>query len=226
MKKLKLAVLVSGSGTNLQTLINAQQANELPIEIVGVISNREDAYAIERAKNANINVAVLSHTSSGKRMTIKTFEKHALEQLKEWQADLVVLAGFMRVLSGDFINACPAPIINIHPSLLPKFKGLDTHARAIEAGEEEHGCSVHIVTAELDSGQILTQAILKVADDDTADTLQQRVHQLEYQILPFTIAMIAKGVFATDKAEYLDVQQGEVVAECLPKLPWKLVIDD
>ncbi len=92
MKKLKLAVLVSGSGTNLQTLINAQQANELPIEIVGVISNRDDAYAIERAKNANIDVAVLSHTSSGKRMAIKTFEKHALEQLKEWQADLVVLA--------------------------------------------------------------------------------------------------------------------------------------
>ncbi len=221
IKKLKLAVLVSGSGTNLQTLINAQQANELPIEIVGIISNRDDAYAIERAKNANINVAVLS---SGKRMAIKTFEKHALEQLKEWQADLVVLAGFMRVLSGDFINACPAPIINIHPSLLPKFKGLDTHARAIEAGEEEHGCSVHIVTAELDSGQILTQAILKVANDDTAETLQQRVHQLEYQILPFTIAMIAKSVFATDKAEYLDVQQGEIVAECLPRLPWKLQI--
>ncbi len=91
--------------------------------------------------------------------------------------------------------------------------------------EKEHGCSVHIVTAELDSGQILTQAILKVADDDTTETLQQRVHQLEYQILPFTIAMIAKGVFATDKAEYLDVQQGEMVAECLPRLPWKLVID-
>ncbi len=229
MKKLKLAVLVSGSGTNLQTLINAQQANELPIDIVGVISNREDAYAIERAKNANINVAVLSHVTmpdnTVKRMAIKTFEKHALEQLKEWQADLVVLAGFMRVLSGDFINACPAPIINIHPSLLPRFKGLDTHARAIEAGEKEHGCSVHIVTAELDSGQILTQAILQIAGDDTADTLQQRVHQLEYQILPFTIAMIAKGVLATDKAEYLDVQQGEMVAECLPKLPWKLVVD-
>lgn len=224
MKNLKIAVLVSGNGSNLQIIINAQKSGELPIDIVGVISNREDSYAIERAKTSNINIATLSHTASGKPMSIKTFEKHALKQLNQWQPDLIILAGFMRVLSGDFINACP-PMINLHPSLLPKFKGLDTHARAIESNETQHGCSIHIVTAELDAGQVLTQAVLDINTNDTINTLQQRVHQLEYQLLPYTIAMIAKGLFATDSAEYLDIRQSATIANCLPTLPWKLYIN-
>lgn len=229
---LKIAVLVSGGGTNLQTLINAQQSGELPIEIVGVISNREDAYAIERAKAANIDVAVLSHVPSGKRMAIKTFEKHALKQLNQWQPELIVLAGFMRVLSGEFIDACPVTMINLHPSLLPKFKGLDTHARAIAAGEGQHGCSVHIVTSELDAGQVLTQAVLDINAADSADSLQQRVHELEYQLLPFTIAMIANGLFIQKNApgqgirQRLSATQTDTVASCLPKLPWQLKMDN
>lgn len=220
MKKLKVAVLVSGSGSNLQTLIDAQNAGELPIEIVGVISNREDAYAIERANKAGINLAVLSRAPSGKRMAIATFEKHALQQLNDWQPDLIVLAGFMRVLSADFINACPAPMINLHPSLLPKFKGLDTHERAIAEGESYHGCSVHMVTAELDAGQVIAQAVLAINTDDTAESLQQRVHQLEYKVLPWAIHLIAKGMFASsDKKVDLTTL---ATPEYLPALPWKL----
>lgn len=219
-QKLKIAVLVSGNGSNLQVLIDAQKTAELPIEIVGIISNREDAYAIERANQADINVAVLSHTPSGKRMKISTFEQHALEQLKQWQPDLIVLAGFMRVLSGDFINACPAPMINLHPSLLPKFKGLDTHARAIEAGETYHGCSVHVVTAELDAGAVIAQALLKINASDTAETLQNRVHELEYKILPWSINLIAKGMFANGDKK-LDLNNLPHPT-CLPALPWKL----
>lgn len=190
----KIAILVSGSGSNLQAIIDATQSGELPIDIVGVISNKDDAYAITRAKEAGLAVAVLSHTDNGKKMGIKTFETHALHQLNDWQPDLVVLAGFMRVLSGDFINQCPAPMINLHPSLLPKYKGLDTHARALSAGDTTHGCSIHVVTAELDAGQVLTQAVMSVPAGISADELQQSVHRLEHQLLPWTLRLIAQGV--------------------------------
>ena len=193
-KPLRIAVLVSGSGSNLQVLIDAMQASALPIEIFGVISNREDAYAITRAKDAGIPVAVLSHVANGKRMGIKTFETHASVQLTAWQPDLIVLAGFMRVLSGAFIDNAPAPMINLHPALLPAYKGLDTHQRAIQAGERLHGSSIHVVTAELDAGAVLTQALLQVNQKDTAESLQARVQKLEHQLLPWTILLVAKGV--------------------------------
>ena len=215
-KPLRVAVLVSGSGSNLQVLINAMQAGALPIEIVGVISNREDAYAITRANDAAIPVAVLSHVASGKRMGIKTFETHASAQLSAWQPDLIVLAGFMRVLSGAFIDNAPAPMINLHPALLPAYKGLDTHQRAIQAGERHHGCSIHVVTAELDAGAVLTQALLEVNQKDTADSLQARVQQGEHQLLPWTILLIVKGI--------IDLNNPHDAAELsyLPALPLKL----
>lgn len=215
IQPLRIAVLVSGSGSNLQVLINAMQAGALPIEIVGVISNREDAYAITRAQDATIPVAVLSHVASGKRMGIKTFETHASAQLVEWQADLIVLAGFMRVLSAGFIDNAPAPMINLHPSLLPNYKGLDTHQRVVQAGERHHGCSIHVVTAELDAGAVLTQALLTVNHKDTADSLQARVQKLEHQLLPWTIMLIAKGVIN------LNSQCAEPFP-MLPALPLKL----
>lgn len=219
-KPLRVAVLVSGSGSNLQVLINAMQAGALPIEIVGVISNREDAYAITRANDAAIPVAVLSHVASGKRMGIKTFETHASAQLSAWQPDLIVLAGFMRVLSGAFIDNAPAPMINLHPALLPAYKGLDTHKRAIQAGERHHGCSIHVVTAELDAGAVLTQALLEVSQKDTADSLQARVQQGEHQLLPWTILLIVKGI--------IDLNNPHDAAELsyLPALPLKLWLDD
>lgn len=217
-KSLRVAVLVSGSGSNLQVLIDAMQAGELPIEIVGVISNREDARAIKRAKDAAIPVAVLSHVASGKRMGIKTFETHASAQLQDWQPDLIVLAGFMRVLSSDFIQHSIAPMINLHPSLLPAYKGLDTHHRVNKAGERHHGCSVHVVTAELDAGTVLTQALLEVSHKETADSLQLRVQKLEHQLLPWTILLLAKGVLTLD----IDSSNN---ANYLPALPLTLHID-
>ena len=217
-KPLRIALLVSGSGSNLQVLINAMQAGALPIEIVGVISNREEAYAITRAEQANIPVAVLSHTASGKRMAIKTFESHASAQLTAWQPDLIVLAGFMRVLSAEFIDSAPAPMINLHPSLLPVYKGIDTHQRAIQAGERNHGCSIHVVTAELDAGAVLTQALLEIHHRDTADSLQTRVQKLEHQLLPWTIMLIAKGVINLNN-------QSEETFSKLPTLPFKLYLN-
>ena len=219
-KPLRVAVLVSGSGSNLQVLINAMQAGALPIEIVGVISNREDAYAITRANDAAIPVAVLSHVASGKRMGIKTFETHASAQLSAWQPDLIVLAGFMRVLSSAFIDNAPAPMINLHPALLPAYKGLDTHQRAIQAGERHHGCSIHVVTAELDAGAVLTQALLEVNQKDTADSLQARVQKGEHQLLPWTILLIANGIIDLNNP-YDDAE-----LSCLPALPLKLWLND
>ena len=219
-KLLRVAVLVSGSGSNLQVLINAAQAGALPIEIVGVISNREDAYAITRANDAAIPVAVLSHVASGKRMGSKTSETHANAQLTTWQPDVIVLAGFMRVLSASFIDNAPAPMINLHPALLPAYKGLDTHQRAIQAGERHHGCSIHVVTAELDAGAVLTQALLEVDYKDTADSLQARVQKGEHQLLPWTIFLIAKGIID------LDNPPEETKSSYLPALPLKLWVDD
>lgn len=220
-KPLRIAVLVSGNGSNLQVLIDAMQAGALPIEIIGIISNREDAYAITRAQQASIPVAVLSHTASGKRMGIKTFETHASAQLAAWQPDLIVLAGFMRVLSAAFIDSAPAPMINLHPALLPAYKGLDTHQRAIQAGERHHGCSIHVVTAELDAGQVLTQALLNIKTKDTADSLQTRVQVLEHQLLPWTILLLAKGVLPLDVNHKLSESKSH-----LPALPLKLWLDN
>ena len=217
---LRIAVLVSGSGSNLQVLIDAMQASALPIEIVGVISNREDAYAITRAKDAGIPVAVLSHVASGKRMGIKTFETHASAQLTAWQPDLIVLAGFMRVLSAPFIDSMPVPMINLHPALLPAYKGLDTHQRAIQAGEHHHGCSIHVVTAELDAGQVLTQAVLTLSAKESAASLQTRVQTLEHQLLPWTILLIAKGVIT------LNSQASNHQSAYLPTLPFKLFFEN
>lgn len=191
---LKIAVLVSGSGSNLQVMIDGMQAGRLPIRIVGVISNNADAYANTRTTQAGIELALLSHTQSGKRMSIATFEKHALAQIQDWSPDLVVLAGFMRVLSADFIESVPCPIINLHPSLLPHYKGLNTHARVLASGEQYHGCSVHLVTAELDAGKVLTQANLATHAGETADQLAKRVQRLEHQLVPLTLTMMASGL--------------------------------
>lgn len=220
IKPLRVAVLVSGSGSNLQVLIDAMQAGTLPIEIVGVISNRDDAYAVTRANHASIPVTILSHVANGKRMGIKTFEHHASNQLQAWQPDLIVLAGFMRVLSSSFINSSPAPMINLHPSLLPAYKGLDTHKRAIQAGERHHGCSIHVVTAELDAGTVLTQAVLDVTQKDTAEGLQKRVQKLEHQLLPWTVLLLAKEVLSLNSDE-VNSQQNAF----LPTLPLKLSVD-
>lgn len=201
---LKIAVLVSGNGSNLQVLIDQMQNGQLPIDIVAVISNNADAYALTRAKNANIATFVIDKNESGKKYKRAEFEQLALDVLTPLGVDLVVLAGFMKILTPLFINGIndglQIPMINLHPSLLPVYKGLDTHERVLKTGDKQHGCTVHLVTAELDAGQVLSQAVLEVGIHDTPASLQQRVHELEYVLLPRTIDFIARGVIDIKKA--------------------------
>lgn len=195
---LKIAVLVSGSGSNLQALIDKQLDGQLNIQIVGVISNNADAYALTRATNANIPTAIIDRDENGKKYKRAEFERRALDILSQWQADLVVLAGFMRILTPLFIDGVndglKIPMINLHPSLLPHYKGLDTHARVLKSGDKYHGCSVHLVISELDAGQVIAQALLTTTPHDTADGLQQRVHSLEHQLLPMVVGLFAEKV--------------------------------
>lgn len=180
---IKIAVLVSGSGSNLQALIDANLSGQ----IVGVISNKADAYALERAKNAGIATAVIEHKQFPTR---ESFDAVMHQQLLDWNVDLVILAGFMRILSSSFVASWEGKMINIHPSLLPNYKGMHTHQRVLNTGDVLHGCTVHYVTAELDAGQALAQGVLKVSHRDTTDSLAQRVHVLEHLIYPQVVEWI------------------------------------
>ena len=202
---LKIAVLVSGSGSNLQVLIDKQLQQLLNIQIVGVISNKADAYALERIRlaneqQANIATAVIARDDNGKKYTRVGFEQRALQELRAWQPDLVVLAGFMRILTPLFIDGVTSkdglnvPMINLHPSLLPNYKGLATHTRVLQSGERYHGCSVHLVTSELDAGEVIAQAVTCVNAAESADQLQQRVHAMEYQLLPMVVGLFAERI--------------------------------
>mgnify|MGYP002648120703 FL=1 len=202
---LKIAVLVSGSGSNLQVLIDKQLQQLLNIQIVGVISNKADAYALERIRlaneqQANIATAVIERDDNGKKYTRVGFEQRALQELRAWQPDLVVLAGFMRILTPLFIDGVTSkdglnvPMINLHPSLLPNYKGLDTHTRVLQSGERYHGCSVHLVTSELDAGEVIAQAVTCVNAAESTDQLQQRVHAMEHQLLPMVVGLFAERI--------------------------------
>ncbi|WP_436917251.1 phosphoribosylglycinamide formyltransferase [Acinetobacter schindleri] len=184
---IKIAVLVSGSGSNLQALIDANLSGQ----IVGVISNKPEAYALARAQKAGIQTAVIEHKQYPNR---EAFDDVMHQQLLDWDVDLVVLAGFMRILSEKFVKAWEGKMVNIHPSLLPNYKGMHTHQRVLNTGDTLHGCTVHYVTAELDAGQALAQGILKVSHQDTTHSLAQRVHVLEHLIYPQVVEWICTGV--------------------------------
>ena len=183
---IKIAVLVSGNGSNLQALIDANLSGQ----IVGVISNKPNAFALERAKNAGINTAVIEHKQYPNR---EAFDAVMHQQLLDWKIDLVILAGFMRILSAKFVQAWQGKMVNIHPSLLPYYKGMHTHQRVLNTGDVWHGCTVHYVTAELDAGQALTQGVLKVNLKDDVDSLASRVHVLEHLIYPQAVEWICNG---------------------------------
>lgn len=187
-----VVVLISGSGSNLQAIMDAA-ATSASYRVTGVLSNRADAYGLVRAADKSIPTAVIDHKQFADR---DSFDAAMIEQIDGWQPDLVVLAGFMRILTEGFVAHYNGRLINIHPSLLPKFKGVNTHERAIAAGETEHGCTVHFVTPELDSGAAITQAATPIQADDTAQTLQQRIHTLEHLIYPLAVEW-----FATDRLE-------------------------
>ena len=189
-KTCNVVVLLSGSGSNLQALIDSCRSEDSPVRIRAVVSNRADAYGLQRAAAAGIDTAVLDHTGFDGR---EAFDAALMARIDGFAPDLVVLAGFMRILSGDFVRHYQGRLLNIHPSLLPKYKGLHTHRRALEAGDAEHGCSVHFVTEELDGGPLVVQAVVPVTSDDTAESLAQRVHHQEHQIYPLAVHWFAEG---------------------------------
>lgn len=186
MSKFNIAVLISGNGSNLQALIDEFKSNSY-INICCVISNQKEAYGLKRADEANIDTHYIDH----KRFTSREeFENELITNLEQYKPDLVVLAGFMRILSNLFVKKFLGKLINIHPSLLPKYKGLDTHRRVIEAGEKFHGVTVHFVDNTLDGGPICAQSSIKVTTHNIKD-LQQEIHKLEHKLYPEVVSDIA-----------------------------------
>jgi len=186
----KIVVLISGSGSNLQAIIDATR-NFLPkINIALVLSNKSDAYGLKRAEKAHIPTKVIEHQQYETRLA---FDREMIKAIDQCKPDLVVLAGFMRILTEEFVQHYENKMINIHPSLLPKYKGTNTHQRAIDAGDKEHGLSIHYVTNELDSGPVLKQVKVPIYPEDTAEILAQRVLFEEHKAYPDVIKMLAKN---------------------------------
>ncbi len=188
--RLKLGVLISGRGSNLQALIDACAEPDFPAEIALVLSNRADAGGLERARAAGIATGVVPHRDFEDK---PSFEKAMTEALDAAGVELVCLAGFMRLLSAWFVERWHDRLLNIHPSLLPAFPGLDTHRRAIEAGVRFHGCTVHFVRTAMDTGPIVVQAAVPVESDDTPDSLAARVLEQEHRCYPLAVRLIAEG---------------------------------
>jgi len=187
---MKLAVLVSGRGSNLQALIDACAADDFPAEIALVLSNKADAYGLERARAANIPTVVLSHKNFEDR---ESFDEAMSAKIEDSGAELVCLAGFMRLLSDGFVRQWRDRLINIHPSLLPAFKGLHVHERTIEEGARFSGCTVHFVRPAMDEGPIISQAVVPVHPTDTPDDLAARILEQEHIIYPRAVKYIAEG---------------------------------
>jgi phosphoribosylglycinamide formyltransferase-1 len=191
MARRRVAILISGRGSNMAALITAAQAADYAAEIALVFSNRPDAKGLATAREAGLATAVVDHTRFGKDR--EAFE-HALQrELEDRRIDIVCLAGFMRLLTPWFVSRWQDRMINIHPALLPAFKGLDTHERALAAGVRIHGATVHFVVPEMDSGPIIAQGALAVRDDDTAETLAARVLAIEHTIYPLALRLVAEG---------------------------------
>lgn len=189
-EKLRVAVLISGRGSNLQALLDACADPAFPARIVRVISNIADAYGLERAKKAGVETVVINHKAFPSR---EAFDAAVDLALRECGAQLVCLAGFMRLLSYGFAESWRDRMINIHPALLPSFKGLHTHQRAIEAGVKLHGCTVHFVTPDLDDGPIIAQAAVPVLSTDDEDSLSARVLEQEHRLYPLALKLVAEG---------------------------------
>lgn len=182
-----VVVLISGHGSNLQALIDAATP---PVRIATVIANRAEAYGLERARQAGIATQVIDHREHADR---EGFDAALAAAIDAQGADLVVLAGFMRILTPAFVRRYQGRLLNIHPSLLPLYKGLHTHQRALDAGDAWHGCSVHFVTEELDGGPVVLQSRVPVRSEDTAESLATRVHAAEHLLYPVAVRLFAEG---------------------------------
>jgi len=187
---LSVVVLISGNGSNLQAMIDGVRAGTLPIEVRAVISNRPGVYGLERAREAGIPAIVVDHKDFPNR---RVFDEALQTHIDEFSPGLVVLAGFMRILTPEFIRHYAGRMFNIHPSLLPEFTGLNTHQRVLDAGREEHGVSVHFVTADLDGGPVVARSRVEVTPTDSADSLTRKIRLKEHRLYPAVIAMYAQG---------------------------------
>ena len=207
MSRANAAILISGSGTNLQAFIDETASGNLDLDLCVVLSNRPEAAGLERARKANISTECLRHQDYPQRTH---FDAALAETLGKYHPDLVILAGFMRFLTATFVGQFRGRILNIHPSLLPKFPGLDTHQRAIDAGEEMHGSTVHFVTEELDGGPAIIQGRVPVKPDDSAASLAARVLAVEHRIFPEAARMFAAGRLEyRDRSAWLDGERLE-----------------
>ena len=193
MRKLRTAILISGRGSNMMALVAAARAAEYPAEIVCVVSNAADAKGLEFAAANGIATRVIDHKAFASR---EAFEAALDAYLRSMNVEAIALAGFMRVLTAGFISGWDGRMINIHPSLLPAYKGLHTHERAIADGASLHGCSVHLVTPELDGGPVLLQAEVPVLPEDTAEVLAARVLTEEHRIYPQALALLSHRIIA------------------------------
>lgn len=187
--KLNIVVLISGSGSNLQAIIDAISAGKLHANISAVISNRPDVKGLQRATQVGITAETLDHTQFDSR---EAFDQQLIQRIDQHQPDLVILAGFMRILTDDFVKHYAGRMLNIHPSLLPEFRGLNTHQRALDAEVEQHGVSIHYVSNELDGGPLVLQAVIDVQEQDTVESLQHKIHQQEHIIYPMVIEWVAQ----------------------------------
>ena len=189
-QQLRVAVLISGSGTNLQAIIDAQQSGELNIDIVAVLSDRPNAFGLSRAIDAGLHAMAVNYESFDSR---EEYDAELRRVLEHAQPELIVLAGYMRILPDETVHAWAGRMLNVHPSLLPDYPGLNTYKRALDAGEPHHGTTVHLVIPELDAGPPLLQYRVAVQSGDTVETLRERVQSGEYRIYPQAIGWIADG---------------------------------
>ncbi len=183
-----VVVLLSGNGSNLQALIDSSPGGDY--RIVGVISNKEDAYGLCRARLSNINSTLIDHRHYESR---ELFDQALAKAIDNYQPGLIVLAGFMRILGASFVKRYQGQILNIHPSLLPAYPGINTNQRVLHAGEEEHGVSVHFVTEELDGGPVIFQESIKIDPADTVESLTTKIHRIEHGIYPTVVSWFAAG---------------------------------
>jgi phosphoribosylglycinamide formyltransferase-1 len=198
MIKKRVAVLISGRGSNMVALIEAAKAQDYPAEIVLVLSNVPDASGLDRAKQGSIPTAVIDHRAFGADR--EAFERALDAQLHAHRIDLVCLAGFMRLLTPWFVTRWNGRMLNIHPALLPQFKGLHTHRRALEARVKRHGATVHFVVPEMDAGPIVAQESVAVVEGDTEETLAARVLEVEHRLYPEALRLVAEGRVTLDAA--------------------------
>lgn len=200
----RIVVLISGSGSNMQAIAQSCIKKEMDAEIVAVISNRPAVAGLDRAEKLGIATDIVDHTEFASR---EEFDVNLIRAIDEHSPDIIILAGFMRILTPDFVRRYKGKLVNIHPSLLPKHKGLNTHKRALEAGDKVHGVTVHFVSEDLDGGPNIIQAVVPVLDDDNTQTLQVRVQAQEHVIFPIAVKWFVEGRLSMIKGDaYFDNQ--------------------